>query len=65
MGLAAKILTGLGAAILLLAGGCFLFVSSALGGAQSSGFTPIVIVLFVGGTLCAIAFLGMFRREAP
>ena len=59
---AAKVLTGLGAAILLAAGGCFLFLSDALGGG-SSELTTVMIVLFVAGVLCAIAFLGLWRSE--
>lgn len=61
VGLAAKILTGLGAAILLAAGGCFLFLSSALGRGSPS-LSTVTIVLLVGGVLCAIAFVGLFRN---
>lgn len=62
---AAKLLTGLGALALLLSGSCFLFVSGALGDGGNSTLSTIVIVLFVGGVLCAIAFLGLVREGRP
>lgn len=67
MGLAAKILTAIGALILLGAGGCFLFVNSALsGGAPGPNLAWIVgVVLIVAGVVTAIAFFGMFRKHAP
>lgn len=62
---AAKVLTGIGALILLGAGGCFLFVGEAFrgGGSLDPTLLTIIITLFVAGVLCAVAFLGLVREK--
>lgn len=62
---AAKVLTGIGAAILLASGGCFLFLGDALrgGGAMDPTLLSIVIVLVVAGVIALTALLGMLRER--
>lgn len=59
---AAKIVTGVGAAILLLAGGCFVLLTDALGsGGSDPTLLTVTIVVLTGGVLATTAFLGLVR----
>jgi len=60
VGKAAKILTGVGALLLLASGACFLALDDALGGTERTPWT-IGVALIVGGVVALVALLGMTR----
>lgn len=64
IGTIAKVFAGIGAAILLLSGACFVWVGeSLLGGGSNNTLWIVGVVLIVAGVIAVIAILGNARGK--